>query len=439
MSFMNQKIDSQPIGEEGEKFVNELACNTFFKHYCYPGVKYENKDKKEICDLLVIFDDLVIIFSVKNYEFKGKHFRYFNNTLEKARKQISGAYKTLFKTEVLEIKHPDKENEIFPKENIKRVYRVIVNLGEGVKFYPFNQLTVDKSFVHVFDKDTFQNLMIELDTIKDFTEYLDKRENIFVNTQTILLPGEENDFPVEAQEEFFKTLTEEDFTIKKNIISGTEKDLLAHYLELGNKFFSVFENNETSYNYLIIDNKWKEYEVSSKFKIKTEENEYSYFVDKFVENELFSGEKKKDREEIATRLLSFNRLERRGIGLSFFDFIEKNNLSIPRTFNKRYMILKDTCILFVGHSLDVDIDMFQNLSEIALYSFLIKEEYKYERIILIGIDSNFSFKFSIVDNKKLPKQYEESILKYAELLGWKRNDNYENFSIKNYKKGMDIY
>ena len=64
-------MDSQIRGTEGEKFVNQLAYSTFFKYWCYPSPKLENSNKKEICDLLIIFRDIVLIFSVKNYEFKG--------------------------------------------------------------------------------------------------------------------------------------------------------------------------------------------------------------------------------------------------------------------------------------------------------------------------------------------------------------------------------
>ena len=70
-------------GTLGEKFVNELAYNSFFKFWCYPSPKFENGNKKEICDLLILFNSIAIIITVKNYEFKGNHFRYFNNTIEK--------------------------------------------------------------------------------------------------------------------------------------------------------------------------------------------------------------------------------------------------------------------------------------------------------------------------------------------------------------------
>ena len=149
-------MDSQIKGNEGEQFVNQLAFSTFFKYWCYPSPKLENGNKKEICDLLIIFKDIVIIFSVKNYEFKGNHNRYFNSTISKATKQINGAYKTLFSRGEVYIKHPDKEfQEIFPKHSLKKVFRIIVNLGENTKFYPFSSTSNNGDFITLFDKDSF--------------------------------------------------------------------------------------------------------------------------------------------------------------------------------------------------------------------------------------------------------------------------------------------
>ena len=85
-------------GNAGEKFVNEIAFNSFMKYWCYPGTKDENGNKKEICDLLIIFGDYTIILSVKNYEFKENYARYFRRTIDKAVTQIYGAERKLFKS-----------------------------------------------------------------------------------------------------------------------------------------------------------------------------------------------------------------------------------------------------------------------------------------------------------------------------------------------------
>lgn len=103
--------DKKEKGDKGEEYVNEIAFKSLLGYWCYPNPKDEQGDKKEICDLLVLFKDICIIFSVKNYEFKGDYERYFRKTIEKAIKQISGAERKLFDfPRAVFIKHPSKKS-----------------------------------------------------------------------------------------------------------------------------------------------------------------------------------------------------------------------------------------------------------------------------------------------------------------------------------------
>lgn len=246
-------------GKIGEEFVNRLAYSSFLKFWCYPSPKFENGDKKEICDLLIIFHETLIIFSVKNYEFKGNYSRYFNHTIKKAVKQIHGAHKTLFKTPELIIKHPDKNSERFPIEQIKKIFRIVVNLGKGTKIYPFNGLTKNKNYVTFFDKSSFETIISELDTIADFTEYLEKREQVFKNKNTTILPGREFDFTVETKEGVFEM--EIDTNKPTILISGSEKDLLSLYFKGGHNFPISLNKDEKVIN-LVIDGEWEKFAAS---------------------------------------------------------------------------------------------------------------------------------------------------------------------------------
>jgi hypothetical protein len=253
-------------GKIGEEFVNELAYNSFLKFWCYPGPKYENGDNKEICDLLIIFDDTVIIFSVKNYEFKGNYTRYFNNTIKKALNQIHGAYRILFDMPEVIIKHPDRDSEQFPAEQINKVMLIVVNLGEGAKFYPFNGLTKNNNYVTFFDKSSFETIIRELDTIADFTEYLEKREKVFNHKNTFILPGIGSDFTENTKEQFAEM--EFDSGNPTILISGSEKDLLSVYFKGGHNFPKCLDRNEEHAN-LIIDGSWKNLQLPNVKKTET--------------------------------------------------------------------------------------------------------------------------------------------------------------------------
>ncbi|HEV8511983.1 MAG TPA: hypothetical protein VGQ59_01835 [Cyclobacteriaceae bacterium] len=63
---MDEEIDDTEKGREGERFVNEIAFNSFLRHWCYPGPMDFAGDNKEICDLLIVFRTACVIVSVKN-------------------------------------------------------------------------------------------------------------------------------------------------------------------------------------------------------------------------------------------------------------------------------------------------------------------------------------------------------------------------------------
>ena len=193
-------MNSTEKGNIGEDFVNEIAFNSFIEHWCYPSPKDENGDKEEICDLLILFGDKLIIISVKNYEFKDFYSRYFRRTIDKAVKQIYGAERKLLKSKIdIFIKHPKRDIERFPKERVKEIHRVIVNLGEEVRFYPFNKETKDEKFITLLDKEVaisnFQTQIAIVDGVNEQKQLFhfvisSKLQGIVKYTDTNLRPKE---------------------------------------------------------------------------------------------------------------------------------------------------------------------------------------------------------------------------------------------------------
>lgn len=128
-------------GDVGEQLVYNIIEKAIPDIFCYPNPRDLYGDKKEICDLVILIDEILILISVKNYEFKGIYNRYFNNTIAKAINQLYGAERKLFGNKEVFLDHPKLGVKEFKKEKIKKVFSVIVNLGEGVKYYPFNKST----------------------------------------------------------------------------------------------------------------------------------------------------------------------------------------------------------------------------------------------------------------------------------------------------------
>src|SRR5574344_2136448 len=131
-SQVHNKHKFSEKGTIGETFVNNIAFKSFMKYWCYPNPKDVKGDKKEICDLMIIFKNIIILICVKNYLFKENYDRYFHKSIEKDCKQLLGAERKLRASEV-SIIHPDRTNEEIVKiDNLSNVYRITVHLSDDV-------------------------------------------------------------------------------------------------------------------------------------------------------------------------------------------------------------------------------------------------------------------------------------------------------------------
>jgi len=415
-------MNSNEKGIIGEDFVNEIAYDSFIKYWCYPSPRDEDGDKKEICDLLILFRDNAIIISVKNYEFKENYTRYFRRTNEKAIKQIYGAErKLLFSKRDIYIKHPNKNKEKFPKENINKVYRIIVNLGEGVKFYPFNKETKDEKFISLFDKEAFKTIIKELDTLPDFIEYLQKREDLFFDKTVTILPEEEYDFPSETSAQFFEY--EQSNFISENkkgiILSGTENDLLAHYLKHNRSFSEQLASNKYDGMFIQLDGNWEDYLSKREVILKKQYDINSYFIDELVKREVLS-DLKPNSEELAIELLSFNRFDRRVISNNFLQFYDDYKKNRGLSFARRYGDFNGTGIVFAFYTAEMDNEMVNKFLELTLESFCVYSNYKSNKMILIATTREFrQFKMGVMkDIKPFSRDKELLVKEDIKKLGW---------------------
>jgi len=231
-----------------EEFVARLSKKTFLSLWSYPNPKKADTNK-ELCDLLVISDPYVVIFSVKeiltkdsgNYEVDLK--RWSNKTVEESSRQIYGAERTLRRK--VQVLSKDKKGiiELPENKNIK-VFRVAVAIGRGDRF-PLSSGDFGKGFIHGFDEISVQIILGELDTVTDFIDYL------------------------RAKELFCKS-------IRKAIMAG-EEDLLAVYLANGRQF-------PTNYDAFVVDSGiWDSFVKKKEYLRRKKEDKASYIWDGIIE------------------------------------------------------------------------------------------------------------------------------------------------------------
>jgi hypothetical protein len=396
--------ENKEQGDIGEDFVNQLAYKSLLKYWCYPNVKDEDGDKKEICDLLVLFKNICIIITVKNYKFNGNHERYFKSTIEKGIKQLNGAERRLFNfPREIHIKHPEREKEKFEKEKYNTIYRIIVNLGEGLEFYNVRETNANGDFIFVFDKETLQILLTELDTISDLTEYFEKREELFKGRNSV-------------------------------IFQGQEKDLIALFIKHGKKFPPEFTQEGFNTVVFDIEDQWEEFitEQKEKIKAKKEEDKVSYFIDQLTEREINNLP---NGHLLSQELLVLNRFGRRTLTKIFFDFYSIHHLRNVKATGHRYVELEDIGFVFFYYSDDIRDEEFTNtMLETAVIGHSINSNYKMKKMYGIATTNEMKqYKFMYLEvNEPFSKEIIENANEVIKELGWFTKITKNEFTEKEY-------
>ena len=206
-----------------------LADKIFLNLWTYPNLF--NIDGKELCDLLVVCGDDVLIFSDKNVAWKrGDDFglswsRWYRGAVEELAQQINGAARYLRERAdelYLDAARKEKFPFVLPPPDRRRMHHIAVALGASeacsnyykeapgyfpidpdlkgrshidtaaVGFVPFTigDVQPDGTFIHVFTEPALALLASELDTVTDFTRYLMRRERIMRSGHLLPVAGE---------------------------------------------------------------------------------------------------------------------------------------------------------------------------------------------------------------------------------------------------------
>lgn len=217
-----------------ERFLGKLCRRSFLSLWSYAnlhtdeGRKNEKGVGHELCDLLVIFGNDVIIFSDKHVAFDESieiqiaWQRWFRKAIRKSANQLFGAEMWLqtFPDRIFLDPYCQQKFPVsVPKPEDIRVHRVCVAWGaydackrffggnsfgslfvnthlngEADHKEPFHigNVRPQKGFIHVFEEFTLNAVFHEIDTISDFLAYLAKREAFLTNDKPrVIAAGEE--------------------------------------------------------------------------------------------------------------------------------------------------------------------------------------------------------------------------------------------------------
>lgn len=303
--------------------------------WSYPNPVFGNdasrKGGKELCDLLVLFRNNIILFSDKSCSYPIgvdptlNWNRWYKRSITKSVDQLVGAKKTLsqsthkiFTDMALSTKFPLP----LPDPGVTRYFLIAVSHESGpacrltygraslridtrASQSAGDPLTVDcrfdGHFVHVLDDSTLDTLLTHRDTIVDFIHYLECKE---------------------------AALSEHDF-----LIHG-EENLLASYVanrdSAGNHFIPV---STQSQHVVIHDGAWKKLAASEHYRRSQEENRISYNIDKLIEHftksyltgQMIEGQHEplSHHEQALRMMASESRFGRRTISAAFVSILRE--------------------------------------------------------------------------------------------------------------------
>ncbi|HAF78901.1 MAG TPA: hypothetical protein DCG42_16445 [Maribacter sp.] len=136
-----------------EQYVADLCQKSFLPFWNFPNPI--GKKNKELCDVLVICGNYILIISVKDIRVsshtdkKVQYERWVKKAVEDSAKQIYGAERFL-KT-ANEVYAKNRTNKIsLPPKNERIIFRIAIAFGSDNTFpLPYGEF--GQGFVHVFD------------------------------------------------------------------------------------------------------------------------------------------------------------------------------------------------------------------------------------------------------------------------------------------------
>ncbi len=406
------KIDRSSGINDSEKYLKELCDKSFLSLWSYSNPY--RKQGKELCDLLVVFGNQILIFSIKKCKYssnddeKIKWTRWFDKAIKKSAKQLWGAEKwinnhpeEIFLDRKCQNKFPFEINPaksnvhlILIALDISKECKKYFNGGEGSlmldnnikgfsnheKPFMIGDLDPGKTFIHVLDDTTLDIIMNSLDTVFDFTSYLSKKEKIFRSNKGIYVSGEEDLLPYYLGR-----------------MKGDEHD------------FDFPENTD----FIIGEGSWEQFCKNPQREAQIKEDEISYLWDSIIEKfnkhtiedtlYKFSPKGIKGSEKILRFFASESRYRRRLLSKLLYSLVVSTpkhlctrRISVPRNEKSPFYV-------FLCHpkSHDLSEEKYRESRSAHLEACLMVLKVVYpnaEDIIGYAVESGASFKKEISDD-----------------------------------------
>ena len=341
-------IVRSPGVNASERILVALCDKAFLPLWCYPNVF--RTPGKELCDVLVIFGDDIIIFSDKASNFNTvidselAWTRWKRKTIEKSAEQLERAEHWLKNhSDRIFLDGKCKEKVPLPIRKGARIHKVLVaqgaaeacqkHFGSATGSLITNGYSIAKppteqkfcvyhceydSFFHILDEATLPLILNELDTAADFIDYLSQRETALLTDQVSISMGEEGLLAMYL----------------KSCISGQFKRKFIH-----------FDDKPEGASVIVDDRLWYEVVTSEEYQKKQLDDRASYYWDSIMQElsqAIVSGAVANpnalglaEHEMIARIMASVGRYRRRVLSLSM---AERQHSTKVRSVGLRFLM-----------------------------------------------------------------------------------------------------
>ncbi len=177
-----------------EQLTHSLCTSSFLSLWCYNNPR--GKKGKELCDVLVVCNPDVVIFSVKDIALADADdpdqiARWRRRAIDDSIKQLNGAERWLQQADCV-VQADGSIGVSLPPLSMRRTHRIAVACGSRAAL-SISSGFENERFTHVFTEDDLIIVLEELDTITDFVGYLAAKEKFIGGGARIISEGAEPD------------------------------------------------------------------------------------------------------------------------------------------------------------------------------------------------------------------------------------------------------
>lgn len=181
MSFSGQH------GKEAEDRTEHILSGTFFRDFVFRSPQTDKKNKNENADVLVVFDDVILVVQSKSQAATKAPHDWLKKNLSKAIRQVGGAINSLNRGKVPCLENAFQGKIAFNREQYRYIYglviidqpREVIDVTEYVA--PFTQKF--KTALQVMSLADFREVCLYFNTAMDFLHYYDVRNSVGGSTK----------------------------------------------------------------------------------------------------------------------------------------------------------------------------------------------------------------------------------------------------------------